>query len=93
MKASWQGITIAESGDTVVVDGNHYFPLDSIHSEYFSDSDHQTTCPWKGSASYYSIRVDGKTNENAAWHYKDPKPDASMLKDRIAFWRGVEVMQ
>lgn len=93
MKAIWQGQTIAESDDTVVVEGNHYFPLASIKSEYFQDSDHQTSCFWKGVSNYYSINVGGETNENAAWYYKEPKPDASMIKGRIAFWRGVEVTE
>jgi len=91
MKAVWQGVIIAESDDTIVVEGNHYFPLESIQSEYFRDSNHQSTCSWKGVASYYSIHVGGESNENAAWYYTDPKPEASMTKDRIAFWRGVEV--
>lgn len=91
MKAVWQGVTIAESDDTVVVEGNHYFPLASIQQEYFQDSDHQTSCSWKGTSNYYSIHVNGNTNDNAAWYYKDPKPDASKIKDRVAFWRGVQV--
>ncbi len=93
MKAVWQGVTIAESNDTIVVEGNHYFPLESIESEYFQESDHQTSCSWKGVAGYYSINVEGQTNENAAWYYNDPKPDAGKIKGRIAFWRGVQVTE
>lgn len=91
MKAVWQGVTIAESDDTIVVEGNHYFPLESIATEYFHKSDHQSSCFWKGVARYYSIIVAGKTNESAAWYYTEPKPDASRIKGRIAFWHGVEV--
>ena len=93
MKAVWQGTVVAESDDTVVVEGNHYFPRDSLSSDYFVASDHESYCPWKGTASYYSLQVEGNTNENAAWYYADPKPDASMVADRVAFWRGVEVVE
>jgi uncharacterized protein (DUF427 family) len=93
MKAVWQGRVIAESSDTVVVEGNHYFPRAVIKREFFRDSAHQTYCPWKGAASYYTLVVDGETNENAAWYYAEPKPEASMVADRVAFWRGVEVSE
>jgi uncharacterized protein (DUF427 family) len=93
MKAIWQDTVIAESDDTVVVEGNHYFPRDAIVSRYFLESDHDSFCPWKGTARYYTLEIDGNTNENAAWYYPDPKPDASMLSDRIAFWRGVQVVE
>ena len=93
MKAIWQDTVIAESDDTVVVEGNHYFPRDSINPEYYSDSDHSTYCPWKGTASYYTIEVNGQTNADAAWYYAEPKPKASMVADRIAFWRGVQVVE
>ena len=93
MKAIWQDTVIAESQDTVVVEGNHYFPRDAIHTEYFSDSDHTTFCPWKGTANYYTLEVDGARNQDAAWYYADPKPEASMVADRIAFWRGVQVVE
>ena len=93
MKAIWQDTVIAESDDTVVVEGNHYFPRDSINAEYYSDSDHSTYCPWKGTASYYTIEVNGQTNADAAWYYAEPKPKASMVADRIAFWRGVQVVE
>ncbi|MEP6391074.1 MAG: DUF427 domain-containing protein [Halioglobus sp.] len=92
MKAVWQGVTIAESNDTVVVEGNHYFPLGSIVTEHFEKTDHTSSCPWKGIANYYSIVVAGDTNDNAAWYYEQPKPDASQIKGRVAFWRGVEVI-
>lgn len=91
MKAIWNGQTLAESNDTVVVEGNQYFPYDSIKSPYFKESNHTTTCPWKGQAYYYHIEVDGKTNNNAAWYYPEPKEAASNIKGRVAFWKGVEV--
>jgi uncharacterized protein (DUF427 family) len=91
MKATWNGATLAESEDTVVVEGNHYFPPDSVSVEYLRDSDTHTTCPWKGLASYKSIEVDGELNADAAWYYPEPKDAAAEIKDRFAFWRGVEV--
>ena len=91
MKAVWNGVVIAESEKTTVVEGNHYFPPDSVNREYLEDSTLQSTCPWKGQASYYSIRVDGKLNKDAAWYYPAPKPAAEQIKDYVAFWRGVEV--
>lgn len=94
MKAVWNGKVLAESDDTVVVEGNHYFPMDSINKEYFEESDHHTTCPWKGEASYFHVKVDGEKNENAAWYYPEPKTDkAEVVRDRIAFWNGVEVKE
>ncbi len=92
MKAVWNGAVIAESGETIIVEGNHYFPPDSVHSEFLRSSDHQTTCPWKGVASYYSIDVGGAVNENAAWYYPNPKSAAAKIKDYVAFWKGVEVL-
>ncbi len=91
MKAIWNGVVIAESDDTVVVEGNHYFPDASVNREYLESSDHTTVCGWKGTANYYSLKVAGKTNENAAWYYAAPKDAAAEIKGRIAFWRGVEV--
>ena len=91
MKAIWNGKVLAESNATVIVEGNHYFPPESIHQEYFQPSDKHTTCPWKGVASYYNVVVDGQVNKDAAWFYADPKPAAKQIKDRVAFWRGVEV--
>ena len=91
MKAIWNGAVLAESEDTVVVENNHYFPSSSINNEYFSASSHTSHCPWKGAASYYSIEVDGKRNENAAWYYAEPLEAAAEIRDRVAFWKGVEV--
>ncbi|RYF75680.1 MAG: DUF427 domain-containing protein [Cytophagaceae bacterium] len=92
MKAIWNGETIAESDNTVVVENNHYFPKESVKAEYLADSQTHTTCPWKGLASYYSLTVDGQTNKDAAWYYPDPKPAASQIKDHVAFWKGVTVV-
>lgn len=91
MKATWNGVTIAESDDTVLVEGNHYFPEGSLDRQYVTFSNHRSTCPWKGSASYYSLLVNGEPNENAVWYYADPKPEAEMVKGRVAFWKGVKV--
>lgn len=91
VRASWHGEVLAESDDTVVVEGNHYFPADSLRRELFEPSDRHTTCPWKGEASYYDVVVDGARNAGAAWYYPDPKPKAAHLADRVAFWQGVTV--
>ena len=91
MKAIWHGATLAESDDTIVVEGNHYFPLDSINREYFRESETHTACPWKGEASYYDILVDGEVNKDAAWYYPNPKEAAASIRDRVAFWKGVVV--
>ena len=91
MKAIWNDHTIAESDDTVVIENNHYFPPESLNQAYLKPSDHTTHCPWKGNARYYHIVVDGQTNENAAWFYPDPKPEVEQIRDRVAFWKGVEV--
>lgn len=91
MKAIWNGQTIAESNDTVVVENNHYFPKESVKAEYLTDSATHTTCPWKGLASYYSLTVDGKSNPDAAWYYPEPKPAASQIKNYVAFWKGVTI--
>ncbi len=91
MKAIWNGARLAESDDTVVVEGNHYFPSASIHRAYFSESDTHTTCPWKGEANYYNVTVNGTTNKDAAWYYPNPKEAAASIKDRVAFWKGVVV--
>ena len=90
-RAVWNGAVIAESDETVVVEGNHYFPADSIDHSYFEDSEAETVCHWKGVASYYDVVVDGKTNRRAAWYYPDPSDAASNIKDHVAFWRGVRV--
>ena len=91
MKATWNGQIVAESDDTIVVEGNHYFPPDSIDRRFFAPSDRRTHCSWKGEARYFDIIVDGKTNPAAAWFYPDPMQAASQIRDRIAFWNGVEV--
>lgn len=91
MKAIWNGTVIAESDDTVVVEGNHYFPSDSLDRDLLRPSDTHTVCPWKGTASYWSLEVDGETNRDAAWYYPDPKDAAASIRGRVAFWRGVRV--
>ena len=91
MKAMWKGAVLAESDDTVVVEGNHYFPPDSISREHFRESETHTVCPWKGTASYYDVVVGGDVNRDAAWYYPQPKDAARQIKDRVAFWRGVRV--
>ncbi len=91
MRALWNGRQIAASDATVVVEGNHYFPIESVDRQYLETSTKHTTCPWKGVASYYDLVVDGKRNADAAWYSPDPKPAAAEIKDRIAFWRGVSV--
>jgi len=90
-KATWQGVLLAESTDIVVVEGNRYFPPDSVHWEYFKASTQTSVCPWKGTASYYDIEVNGKKNPAAAWCYPEPKPPAAQIRGRLAFWKGVEV--
>jgi len=92
MKAIWKGQVIAESNDTVVVEGNHYFPVDSIKKEYYQSSDTTSFCPWKGTASYYSLSVEGENNADAVWYYPTPSDAAKEIKDRVAFWKGVEVV-
>jgi uncharacterized protein (DUF427 family) len=91
MRAIWNGKVLAESDATVVVEGNHYFPRESLVSSYFVASDTHTVCPWKGTASYFTIVVDGRTNLDAAWYYPTPKEAAVQIENRVAFWRGVEV--
>ena len=91
VKAVWNGATLAESDDTVIVEGNHYFPRAAVDAALLRPSDTHTICPWKGTASYYSLVVDGAENRNAAWYYPDPKPAAAEIRDRIAFWKGVQV--
>lgn len=91
MKAIWNGKILAESEDTVVIEGNHYFPEDAVNKEFFNASSTHTTCPWKGVASYYSLKVEGKENPDAAWYYPEPKEAAKVIKGRVAFWKGVEV--
>lgn len=90
-KAVWNGKTVAESDRTVVIEGNHYFPPQSVVAEYFQPSGTHTTCGWKGEASYYDVVVDGKVNKDAAWYYPHPKEAAKEIASHVAFWRGVEV--
>jgi uncharacterized protein (DUF427 family) len=90
-KAEWNGVVIAESDDTVIVENNHYFPLSSVRSGVLLESGTHTVCPWKGTASYYSIEVDGQTNADAAWYYPEPKDAAKEILGRVAFWHGVTV--
>lgn len=91
MKAIWKDTVIAESDDTVVVEGNHYFPLDSLNRDLLEDSGTTTVCPWKGTAHYYHVIVGGDKNADAAWYYPEPKEAASQIRGRVAFWRGVNV--
>ena len=91
MQAIWNNAVIAESDDTVVVENNHYFPISSVDQALLRASDKTTYCPWKGTASYYSLHVDGEDNPNAAWYYAEPKEAASNIKNRVAFWNGVTV--
>ena len=91
MKAIWKDTVIAESDDTVVVEGNHYFPTESLDRQLISDSDTTTFCPWKGTAHYYNLTVDGDTNADAIWYYPEPKDAAAEIRGRVAFWRGVRV--
>jgi uncharacterized protein (DUF427 family) len=91
MRAIWNGTVIAESDDIVKVEGNAYFPLDSLKSELFTETDHTSVCGWKGTANYFSVTVDGETNANAAWTYKTPKDAAKQIANRVAFWKGVRV--
>ena len=91
MKATWNNAIIAESDDTVVVEGNHYLPPESVNRDYLQSSHSHTHCPWKGDASYYNLVVNGETNKDAAWFYAEPKDAAAEIKNRIAFWRGVKV--
>lgn len=93
VKATWNGAILAESDQTVIVEGNHYFPPDSIRNEYFQKSDHHTICGWKGLASYYDVVVGSDINKNAAWYYPDPKEAAQKIAGYIAFWHGVKVYQ
>lgn len=91
MKAIWNGAVIAESDDTLVVEGNHYFPAASVQPAYLRPSDTTTVCPWKGTANYYTLEVDGRRNPDAAWYYAQPKDAAQAIRGRIAFWKGVQV--
>lgn len=91
--ATWNGKVIAESNETVVVEGNHYFPEQSLNRDFVESSDHTSVCGWKGTANYYHIVVDGERNDNAAWFYASPKPEAENIAGHIAFWKGVVVQE
>ena len=93
MKAIWNGEVIAESDDTIVVENNHYFPEETIKKEFFHESETHTICPWKGEASYYTLSVSGQENKDAAWYYPEPSELAKKIKNYVAFWKGVEVVQ
>ena len=90
-RATWNGVVLAESDQTQFIEGNIYFPPESVNKAYFRESQTNTVCPWKGQASYYTIEVDGQVNRDAAWYYPHPKPAAEQIKDHVAFWRGVRV--
>jgi uncharacterized protein (DUF427 family) len=90
-RAIWNGAVLADSDQTIVVEGNHYFPPQSIHTQYFKPSDTHTTCGWKGEASYYHIEANGQLNPDAAWYYPEPKAAAAQIKGYVAFWKGVQV--
>ncbi|MFQ5452482.1 MAG: DUF427 domain-containing protein [Candidatus Paceibacterota bacterium] len=91
MKAVWKGKILAQSDNTIVVEGNHYFPHNSVNEKFFKKNDFHTTCPWKGEASYYDIVVNGEVNENAAWYYKNPKEASEHIAGHVAFWNGVKI--
>lgn len=93
MKAVWKGVTLAESDQTIVVENNHYFPPGSVKMEYLKESKTHTTCPWKGIASYYDLQVNGEKNPDAAWFYPNPSEAAHKIKDFIAFWKGVKIVE
>jgi uncharacterized protein (DUF427 family) len=90
-KAVWNGAVVAESDDTVIVEGNHYFPVSSVDAGALADSPRRSVCPWKGTAAYYDVVVEGRTNPGAAWYYPEPTDGAAGIRDRVAFWRGVAV--
>ncbi|WP_088318571.1 DUF427 domain-containing protein [Kineosporia sp. R_H_3] len=92
MRAIWNGVVLAETADTVVVEGNHYFPRESLRAEHFVESDRRTTCPWKGEAAYLSVHAGDAVNTDAAWYYPQPKDAAAQIRGRVAFWKGVEVV-
>lgn len=92
-RASWENVVLAESDRCVEVEGNQYFPVESLRKEYFEPSSTQSVCPWKGTASYYDVVVEGKRNKDAAWFYPEPKSAASQIKGHVAFWKGVKVVK
>lgn len=91
MKATWKGVVLAESNETIIVEGNHYFPPNSLKSEHFKKSTHHTICPWKGKADYFDIEVEGEVNSDAAWFYPEAKEKAKHIEGYVAFWKGVDV--
>ncbi|HVU31613.1 MAG TPA: DUF427 domain-containing protein [Sphingomicrobium sp.] len=91
VQARWNGETIADSDSTIVIEGNHYFPPESVNREFLEATSETSICPWKGTASYFTVSVNGALNPNAAWTYRDPKPEAESIRDYVAFWRGVDV--
>ena len=93
MKAIWKNHLLAESDGTIVVENNHYFPISCLNMQYFKPSNRHSTCAWKGEASYYTVVVDGEENEDAAWYYPSPKDAAKEIKDHVAFWKGVEIVE
>lgn len=92
MKAVWKDTVIADSHDTVVVEGNYYFPLEAVKAAVLEPSTHTSACSWKGTANYYTLNINGDRNVNAAWYYPEPKEAASQIKGRVAFWKGVSVV-
>jgi len=92
MKAIWKDKILAESENTVLVEGNHYFPKDAVNMDYLENSENQTVCPWKGTASYYTIKINGEENRDAAWYYPEPSELAQNIKDHVAFWKGVQIV-
>jgi uncharacterized protein (DUF427 family) len=92
MRAIWKGTTIAESDDAIKLEGYYYFPQSSVKMEYLRESSYRTFCPWKGTASFYSVEVNGETNKDSAWHYPTPSERGAIVKDRIAFWKGIIVL-
>jgi uncharacterized protein (DUF427 family) len=91
VKAIWNNVVLAESDETVEVEGNQYFPRESLNQEYFEESTHTSVCPWKGTANYFTLRVDGEENPDAAWYYAEPKEAAREISGHVAFWKGVTV--
>jgi uncharacterized protein (DUF427 family) len=91
VRATWNGAVLAQSDQTIVVEGNHYFPPNAVNWQFLSGNDHHTRCWWKGEASYYDVEVEGDANASAAWYYPEPLPEAAEIKDYVAFWRGVKV--
>ena len=92
MRAFWKGTTIAESDDAIKLEGFYYFPRSSVKMEYLKESSHRTFCPWKGTASFYDVDINGDINKDSAWYYPTPSERGAMVKDRIAFWKGIVVL-